>query len=391
MIDINDLRERPDVYKAASTNKGCSADIDKLLSLDVERREFLQTVEAVRAERNEIAGKMKGGKPEPELVEQGKQLKVQLVQLEEKLTEVETAYKIELHKVPNVPTEDTPVGSSEDENVILKTVGKKPTFDFTPKPHWTMTQFVEQERAAKISGARFAYIQAGMAQMQMALMLWGMNQLSDETVLAKIAADAGLDVSTKPFTPMLPPMMMRTEAYAATARLKPDDVTFKLANDDLWLTGSSEHAMCAYFKDDVIPEADLPVRFAGYNSAFRREVGSAGKDTRGILRVHHFNKLEMESFTDAANSYKEHEFMIAIQEYLLQQLELPYQVMLKCTFDMGSPNARGVDIETWMPGQELYRETHSADYITDYQTRGLKTKVATTDVKSLPTLMMLLQ
>jgi seryl-tRNA synthetase len=149
--------------------------------------------------------------------------------------------------------------------------------------------------------------------------------------------------------------------------------------------------MCAYFKDDVIPEADLPVRFAGYNSAFRREVGSAGKDTRGILRVHHFNKLEMESFTDAANSYKEHEFMIAIQEYLLQQLELPYQVMLKCTFDMGSPNARGVDIETWMPGQELYRETHSADYITDYQTRGLKTKVATTDVKSLPTLMMLLQ
>jgi seryl-tRNA synthetase len=173
--------------------------------------------------------------------------------------------------------------------------------------------------------------------------------------------------------------MMRTKAYEATSRLKPDDITFRLANDDLWLTGSSEHSMCAYYMNDTIDASELPVRFVGYSPAFRREVGSAGKDTRGILRVHQFNKLEMESFTSAETSRDEHEFMIAIQEYLMQQLELPYQVMLKCTFDMGGPNARGVDIETWMPGQKAYRETHSADYITDYQTRGLNTKIKTSE------------
>jgi len=271
-------------------------------------------------------------------------------------------------------SEDTPIGDSEDQNEILRKVGDKPEFDFEPKAHWEMPQYVEQERAAKISGARFAFVQAGMAQLQLALMNWGMTQLSDPDVIAQIVDNAGLNVSKKPFTAMLPPVMMRTKPYEATSRLKPDDVTFRLANDDLWLVGSSEHSMCAYYMNDTIPTEQLPVRFVGYSPAFRREVGSAGQDTRGILRVHQFNKLEMESFTTPETSRDEHEFMIAVQEYINQQLGLHYQVILKCTFDMGGPNVRGVDIETWMPGQKKYRETHSADYIGDYQTRGLNTK-----------------
>jgi len=215
--------------------------------------------------------------------------------------------------------------------------------------------------------------------LQNALMQFALSVLTNQETLRQIADGAGLDVSDKPFIPVAPPLMMRTDAYEATARLKPDDVTFKLANDDLWLIGSAEHSLCAYYMNETLKAEELPVRFAGYSTSFRREVGSAGQDTTGILRMHHFDKMEMESFTDAETSRNEHEFMIAIQEYLMQQLGLSYQIVLKCTFDMGAPNLRGVDVETWMPSQKLYRETHSADYMGDYQARGLKTKYVKED------------
>ncbi len=376
MLDISFIRDNAQLVQKAADDKGVSVDISQLLAVDKQRRAALTAHESLLARRNEVSSGTKGGKPTKEQIDEIKALKTDIAKTKQELEDIEAEYDQLLALVPSIPSEDTPVGSSEADNVVLRTVGEKPAFDFTPKPHWEMTRYIEQERAAAISGARFAFLQAGIAKMQLALALWGMSVLSDESVLATIAKDAGLDVSTKPFVPMVPPMMMRTEAYQATGRLKPDDVTFKLANDDLWLTGSSEHSLCAYYMNSVIDHQELPVRFVGYNTAFRREVGSAGKDTRGILRVHHFNKLEMESFTDAASSRSEHEFMIAIQEYLMQQLGLHYQVVLKCTFDMGGPNIRGVDIDTWMPGQNSYRETHSADYIGDYQARGLNTKIA---------------
>lgn len=374
MLDIQYIRDNKELVQKTVRDKGADVDVVALIALDDRRREKITATETLRAERNEIAASMKGGKPAPELIEKGKQLKEKVAELEAALSEITVQYEKLLAEVPNMPSDDTPIGASENENIVLKTVGEKPQFDFEPKAHWDMPQFVEEERATKISGARFAFIKGGMAALQLALINWGMQQISDEAVLKRIADEANLEVSTKPFMPMLPPVMMRTNAYAATSRLKPDDITFRLANDDLWLVGSSEHSMCAYYMNDTIDGDDLPVRFAGYSPAFRREVGSAGKDTRGILRVHQFNKLEMESFTDEASSRVEHEFMIAIQEYLMRQLELPYRVVLKCTADMGGPNVRGVDIDTWMPGQNAYRETHSADYIGDYQTRGLNTK-----------------
>lgn len=379
MIDIDDLRTRPDVYAAAAANKGVTVSIEEILQADEKRRSLIGQVEQLRAKRNEIAASMKGGKPDPALIEEGKQVKVAIAELEQTLEPAEQEFIRLVSAVPNVPSADTPIGDSEDQNAILRTVGNKPAFNFEPKPHWEMTDFIEQERATRISGARFAYLQRGVARLQFALNTWAMDQLCSKEVLEGIISAAKLDVPATPFIPMLPPVMMRTDAYEATGRLKPDDVTFKLANDDLWLIGSAEHSLCAYYLNETLPADELPIRFIGHSTSFRREVGSAGKDTRGIIRTHHFDKLEMESFCPPAMARAEHEFMIAVQEYIMQQLELPYQVVLKCTFDMGGPNERGVDIETWMPGQDLYRETHSADMMGQYQARRLKTKVQHAD------------
>lgn len=379
MIDLEDLRARPQEYKINAANKGCSVNIDALLLLDEKRRNLIVQVETARAERNTLTDQMKGGKPEPSLIAQSKAIKESLSTLEQDLEAIEQEWLQQLRLVPNMASADTPIGNSEDQNVILKTVGQKPQFSFTPKPHWEMTDFIEQERATRISGARFAYLQRGVVRLQFALNTWAMDQLTSQDVLQSIIKKAGLHVPATPFIPMLPPVMMHTEAYEATGRLKPDDVTFKLANDDLWLIGSAEHSLCAYYLNETLPIDELPIRFIGHSTSFRREVGSAGKDTRGIIRTHHFDKLEMESFCPPAMARAEHEFMIAIQEYIMQQLGLPYQVVLKCTFDMGAPNERGVDIETWMPGQNLYRETHSADMMGQYQARRLKTKVQHAD------------
>jgi seryl-tRNA synthetase len=173
--------------------------------------------------------------------------------------------------------------------------------------------------------------------------------------------------------------MVRTEPYEASSRLNGDEVTYKIEQDDLWLNASAEHVLCNMYWNEILPEKMLPIRYIGYATSFRREAGTYGKDTEGILRMHHFDKLEMEVFSTGETGLQEHLLLIAIQEYLVQQLGLPYQVLQKCTADIGKPNARGVDIETWLPGQDKYRETHTADYMTDYQARDLKIRVKRDD------------
>jgi len=381
MLDIQFIRDNSEKAKQAAKNKGINVDVDKLLELDEQRRKLITESESIRSERNEIAASMKGQKPSDDQIQKAKKLKDDLQEIEERLEPVDEEFNSLLYKVPNIPSDDTPIGDSEDENIILRTWGDKPEFDFEPKAHWDMEKFFDEERAVRISGKRFTFLKGGLVRLQFALVQFGFDVLTNEEILKEIADKAGLDVSTKPFVPMLPPTMMRTDAYKATGRLKPEEITFKLANDDLWLTGSSEHTMCAYHMGETIDEAELPLRYVGYNTAYRREVGSDGKDTRGIIRQHQFDKLEMETFTTPETSRIEHEFMIAIQEYLMQQLKLPYQLVHKCTFDMGGPNIRGVDIETWMAGQGVYRETHTADYIGDYQARELNTKLKRSDGK----------
>jgi seryl-tRNA synthetase len=206
-----------------------------------------------------------------------------------------------------------------------------------------------------------------------------MDALTDETVIAQLIKDNDLQLDPKPFTPVLPPAMVKTEPYEASARLDAEEVTYKIAQDDLWMNASAEHSMCTMYMNETLEEQQLPIRYLGYSTSFRREAGSYGKDTEGIFRMHQFDKLEMEVFSTGETGLEEHKLLVAIQEYLVQKLELPYQLLQKCTADIGRPNAQGVDINTWMPAQAEYRETHTADYMTDYQARRLQTKVRRQD------------
>jgi seryl-tRNA synthetase len=276
--------------------------------------------------------------------------------------------------------DSVPVGKSEDENVVAKTVGEPREFDFTPLSHAELAEkrgWLDTARAAKIAGSRFVYVMGDLARLEFALWQFAIDTLTDSERIREIIAGAGLDgrVSEKPFTFVLPPAAARTAVFEATGRLNKTEQTYKIEGEDLWLNASAEHTLAPMFLDEILNEQDLPVRLLGYTTAFRLEAGTYGKDTEGLFRLHQFNKMEMESFTAAERSLDEHLLMVAIQEYLMQQLGLPYRVLEKCTADIGRPNARGVDIEVWLPSQGKYRETHTADYITDFQARAMKTRV----------------
>ncbi len=384
MIDLKFLRDNPDIVKAACRDKNAAVgakEVDHLAKLDNDRRELLAKIEGLRAERNELSASLKKGKPEPKQIDQGKKLKDQLAKLEEQLGVVEAEHLAIWKQIPNIPTSDVPVGKTEAENVVSKKVGVPVRFSFEPKNHWQLAEahgWIDKERAAKVAGSRFAYIKGSLVRLQWALMNFAVDVLTSETILAEIAEKAELKVSTKPFVPVLPPLMIRTEPYEAMDRLEPRDDRYKLEGEELWLQGSAEHVLGSMHADEILAESQLPIRYAGYATSFRREAGTYGRDMEGILRMHQFDKLEMESLTTTEDSLNEHLFMVAIQEYLMQQLELPYQVIMKCTADIGKPNARGVDIEVWLPGQDKYRETHTADYMTDYQARRLGTRVRRT-------------
>lgn len=384
MLDIQTIRDNPELVQEKSKQKGYDVDIRQLLELDSERRTRLTQIDELRRRRNQLSETQsvasKKTKPTEEQIAAGKRLKEEVAKLEADLKLIDEKYEPLLKAVPNLPHDDVPVGASEDENVVAKQAGKLPEFDFEPKSHWELAEaldLIDKERAAKVSGARFAYIKGDLVRLQFAIITFVMTVLGDEKVLQRLIDDNGLDISAKPFTPVLPPAMIKTAVFDAMDRLEPRDDRYKVgeAEDDLWLQGSAEHTLGSMYKDEILDESMFPVRYVGYSSSFRREAGTYGKDTEGIIRMHQFDKLEMEVFSTADSGLHEHLLLVAIQEYLVQQLGLPYQVLQKCTADIGKPNARGVDIETWMPGQAKYRETHTADYMTDYQSRRLKTRV----------------
>jgi len=378
MIDIRLVREQPDLVAQNARNKGYDIDVNKLVALDDERRTLQQQVDELRERRNQNAAKMKSGQPDQALIDEGKQIKGELAELEGKLAGVDEEFIELFKKVPNIAADDVSLGASEDENVVTKTVGDKPSFDFTPRNHYEIAEqrdWIDKERAAKVAGSRFAYIKGDLVKLQLAIVNFVIDTLTDEEKLKEIAAGAGLEVSLRPFTPILPPLMIRTDLYDAMDRLEPRDDRYKIEDEDLWLQGSAEHVLGSMHADEIFNESQLPLRYLGYATSFRREAGTYGKDMEGILRMHQFDKLEMESFTTGADGMKEHLLFVAIQEYLLGALGLHYQVLQKCTADIGKPNARGVDMEAWLPGQDKFRETHTADYMTDYQSRRLKTRV----------------
>ena len=380
MIDIQFVRQNADLVAEKSAQKGYEIDVKRLLEVDGLRRELLQEVEVLRQKRNINAENIKNtqGRPDQSAIDEGKQIKIQLAEKEEYLAALNQEWTTLLAGIPNMPLDMVPIGSSEDENVVVKTVGQKPEFNFEIKNHAEIAEikgWLDKERASKIAGARFAYIKGDLVLLEMALWKFGMDVLTNEGVLREIIESNNLRVSSKPFIPVLPPAVAKKEIFEATGRLNKEEQTYKIEDEDLWLNASAEHTLAPMYYKEILNANELPIRYVGYTTAFRREAGTYGKDSEGIFRLHQFNKLEMECFTSAETSLAEHLFLVAIQEYLMQRLGLPYQLLEKCTADIGRPNAKGVDIEAWLPSQNRYRETHTADYITDFQARSMQTRI----------------
>lgn len=378
MLDIRFIRENAEAVQQNAINKGYKVDVSQLLKLDEERRDLQAQADDLRQRRNANVTASKGVRPSDEQISEGKSIKDKLAVIEPKLKEVDDNYTTIIKQVPNMALQDVPVGLTEDENQVDKVVGEVTKFDFEPRNHAEVAAihgWIDKERAAKVAGSRFAYVEGDMVKLQFAIIQFVINTLSDESKMQEIIAKAGINVPTKPFIPILPPLMIRTEMYDAMDRLEPRDQRYKIDGDELWLQGSAEHVLGSMHANETFNEADLPIRYIGYASSFRREAGTYGKDMEGIFRMHQFDKLEIESFSTAENGLNEHLLFVGVQEYLLSQLELPYRVIKKCTFDIGKPNARGIDMEVWLPGQGKYRETHTADYMTDYQARRLNTRV----------------
>lgn len=383
MLDIRYIRENAEKVQQNAENKGYKyISIAQLLKLDEDRRILQQQVDDLRERRNKIAATMKGSKPDQALIDEGKQIKVELADRENLLRETEEKFFVQLKTVPNMALDEVPVGATENENVEIRTWGEKPQFDFVPKNHAEIAEakgWLDKERGAKIAGARFVYTMGDLVLLEMALWHYAISVLTNRETLQRIIDDNNLQLEATPFIPILPPAAAKQAVFEATGRLNRQEQTYKIEDEDLWLNASAEHTISPIYMNEILDEARLPIRYVGYTTAFRREAGTYGKDTEGIFRLHQFNKLEMECFTTAETSYDEHLLLVAIQEYLMQQLGVPHRVLEKCTADIGRPNAKGVDVEMWLPTQNMYRETHTADYIGDYQTRAMKTRVRRND------------
>jgi len=380
MLDIHFIRENPDLVKAGAAKKGVTVDIDRLLALDQERKTLRQQMDEKKAEQNRASGNIANahGEEKEKLLEAMRHVKQDFTALEEKFESLTDEWTRLMLAVPNLPSPDTPEGPDESGNVIAREWGEKPAFSFTPKPHWELGEelgIINIEKAAEVSGSRFSYLMGDLAVMQFALIDLVFKTLTNQEKMTEIMQKAGLDLDPKPFVPVVPPVIMRANVMGRMARLQPIDERYYFEKDDMVFVGSAEHTLGPLHMDEIIDETRLPIRYIGYSTAFRREAGAAGKDTRGILRQHQFDKLEMETFVRPEDGYREQDLIVAIQEHLMQTLKLPYRVMAICTGDMGKPDHRQYDIETWMPGQDTFRETQTSDYMGGYQARRLNTRV----------------
>ena len=378
MLDIKFIRDNIEQVKKTCTQKRCSVDVDRLLELDEKRRSRIGDIQNLEAERN----KLSKGKPSEAEIVHVKKVKEDIAALQSEYDVIYKEFIALLYTVPNILHPDVPIGIDETQNVVIKKNGEPRVFSFQPREHWDIgveKDIIDIKRAGEITGTRFAYLKGDLVLLEFALIQYALSVVTNEGVLSQIATQAGLTVSTKPFIPVVPPVMIRGDVMNKMARLEPKEERYFIQSDELYLVGSAEHTLGPLHMEETLKEQDLPIRYIGFSTAFRREAGSYGKDTKGILRVHQFDKLEFESFAPPALALAEQDFILAIQQHLMSGLGLPHQVVFKCSGDMGAPDYREFDIETWMPGQGRYRETHTADYMTDYQSRRLNTKVRLAD------------
>jgi len=383
MLDINFIKENKELVGNSIKNKNLSdtVNLDEILNLHSVYLDTLRLVEAKRALRNKITQDIpkflepKHAYERQKLMQEATQIKKDLQELDSKLNESKEAYEKLLLLVPNVYDADVPVGKSENENVVSKKWGEPKKFDFKVKDHVELGELldiIDVETAGTVTGSRFYYLKNEAVMLEFAIINLVLSILQDKNILADLAKSVK-NPSDKTFSPIVPPVFVRPEVMKRMDRLDPIDERYYYEKDDLVLVGSAEHTLGPMHMDQNFKLEELPIRYIGFSTAFRREAGSYGKDVKGIIRTHQFDKLEMESFVPVENGRVEQDLFVAIQEYLLQQLEIPYQVVNICTGDMGKPDFRQIDMECYIPSQGKYRETHTSDYMTDFQSRRLNT------------------
>lgn len=360
MLDIKFIRDNEGVVAKAAKDKGLKVDLGRLLQLDERRRSLITQLDEMNKRRKEISQKRD--------VEQGKKVKLEINEAETELRQIDAEFRVQMLAIPNLPAADVKVGENESGNEVLRKVGTIPKFAFAPKEHLELGEsldVIDVERAAKVSGTRFAYLKN-----EGVLLEFGLIELAVSTLLKE------------GFISVVPPVLIRKSITDGLGYwqaggneeyywVREDKVAEEEEHKGLYLVGTAEHSVVPMHKDEVLSVKELPKRYVAFSSAFRREAGAYGKDTKGILRVHQFDKVEMVSFVAEEGDDQEHEYLLSLQEKLFQMLKLPYQVIKMCTGDLGFPVARKYDLEAWLPGQDKYREVTSTSTTTDFQARRL--------------------
>jgi seryl-tRNA synthetase len=365
LLDIKRIREDPDPFRAALARRNLADAVDRLLEADERRRSLTARVEELRAEQNRASKAIGAAKGEEKqtLIDEVAKVSANLTELEPQLAEAEEELNRLLAEIPNVPHESAPDGFTEEDAVEVKrNHDEPPAFDFEPRDHaelGAMLGVLDTERGARTSGSRFVYLMGDLVFVQFALMRHAMDILVEDG-----------------FLPMIPPVLVREEAMYASGFLPTDEVNIYVTTpDELYLVGTSEVPLAAFHLGEILEEAELPIRYAGYSTCFRREAGSYGKDLGGMFRVHQFDKVEMFSFATPETSWDEHERLLAIEERIVGNLEIPYRVVNIAAGDLGSAAAKKYDIEAWLPPQGRYRELTSCSNYTDYGARRAQTRM----------------
>ena len=364
MLDIKAIRDDPEPFRKGLARRNLADAVDALLAADERRRTLISQAEALRTEQNAASKAIGGaqGDEKQQLIEAVGKVSAELKMVEPELEAAETDLTALLAKTPNVPHESAPDGFTDEDALEVRRHGEPPAFDFEPRDHVALGELLgvlDIERAVRTSGSRFVYLMGDIVLLQFALVR------------------NALDVLTaRGFTPVIPPVLVREEAMYGTGFLPTEAVNiYKTEQDDLYLVGTSEVPLAALHMDEILDEGDLPLRYAGYSTCFRREAGSYGKDLGGMFRVHQFDKVEMFSFSTPERSWDELELLVSVEEEILGNLEFPYRVVNIAAGDLGGSAAKKYDIEGWLPGQGRYRELTSCSNYTDYGARRAKTRM----------------
>ncbi|HEX6689266.1 MAG TPA: serine--tRNA ligase [Solirubrobacterales bacterium] len=374
MLDLKLIRSDPERVKRALARRGAAEEVDALLALDARRRELLPQIEGDQAQRKALSkqigeAKQRGEEPAV-LMGEVQALKEKIEEGKAKLETAEAELERVAATLPNLPDPDAPDGMTEEDAVVLREVGVRPSFDFEPRDHLeigTELGLIDMESAARLSGSRFAYLKGDLVLLELALVRFALDLVRGEG-----------------HEPVVPPVLVREEALYGTGFLPGDrDQIYEVPKDDLYLVGTSEVALAGLHAEQILDPGQLPLRYAGFSPCFRREAGAAGRDTRGIFRVHQFDKVEMFSFVEPSESAAEHERLLAIEERILGELEIPYRVVNVAAGDLGAPAAKKYDCEAWIPSQKRYRELTSCSNTTDYQARRLNCRYRPADNEAI--------